>query len=272
MAGQARVLTQIGYRAYLAGAWDQAVVAYSRAKDLVERLGDLPNVAVANANIAEILVDQGRLAEAEVALHQAIRVWRASGSDNEVAFGRALLGRVMAKQGRYTDAESLLDQARTRFAEQGAKTEVVDADTYRAECRLLSGAPAEALVLATATLRAAGRLSDQPVQAPLLYRIIGNCRDALGETAQGDVAFDQALVLARRRGADHEIGFTLAAIMNRSRDHAAALEPALVNELGALQRRLGLVVDLTAVESAPTAAVIGVPQPRTRSDETPITA
>lgn len=254
LAGQARIHNQIGYRAYLDGRWDDAVTAYGRARDLYERLGDLPNAAVNDANVAEILLDQGRLAQAESALRQALRVWRASGAKNDVAWGQALLGRVLARQGRYDDADALLEQARSRFIEQGAKTEVVDADAYQAESLLLQGRYREALGLAERTLSAARRLSEHPVQAPLLYRVIGACQDALGHSRDGDAAFDQALALARRRGADHELTFTVAAMTMRSREAGRAMDPALVAEVIPLQRRLGLVIDLTA-ESTETALV-----------------
>jgi class 3 adenylate cyclase/tetratricopeptide (TPR) repeat protein len=243
LAGQARVHTQIGYRAYLDGRWNDAVVAYGLARELVERLGDMPNVAVANANIAEILLDQGRLADAEVALRDAILVWRASRSENDVAFGRGLLGRVLARQGRYDDAETLLQQARARFVEQGAKTDVVEADTFRAECLLLRGQPETALQLAESSLLAAGRLAEQPVQAPLLYRVMGACHDALGRPLDGDVAFARALEVARRAGAAHEVAFTIAAMSRRA---GRPVDQALAAEVIPLQRRLGLVLDLTS--------------------------
>ena len=250
LAGQARVLTQIGYRAYFDGRWNEAVTAYSQALELVERLGDLSNVAVANGNIAEILLDQGRLVEAETALRDAVRVWRGSGSENDVAFGRALLGRALARQGRYDDADALLRQARDRFVEQGAKIDVVDADAYRAECLLLRGEPAAALELAESSLMAASRLSEQPVQAPLLYRVIAACQDALGHPAEADLAHDRALAAARRRGAAHEVAFTVAAMASRAQRSGATVDPALVAEARSLQSRLGLVIDLAAAENS----------------------
>jgi class 3 adenylate cyclase/tetratricopeptide (TPR) repeat protein len=260
LAGQARVRTQIGYRAYLDGRWNDAVGAYAQARELVERLGDLPNVAVANANIAEIRLDQGRLEEADAALREAIRVWRASGSENDVAFGRALLGRVLARQGKYDAADALLRQAKERFVEQGAKADVVDSDAYQAECLLLRGIPEQALVLAESSLVAAGRLSDQPILAPLLYRVIGASHDILGRTTEADVAFERALEAARRRDAAHEVAFTITAMAGRARREGRELDPALVTEVGVLQRRLGLVIDLTALEEAPTASVPVPPQ------------
>lgn len=261
LAGQARVLTQIGYRAYFDGRWNDAVALYTEARELVERLGDLSNVAVADGNIAEILLDQGRTEEAEVALREAIRVWRASGSENDVAFGRALLGRVLARQGRYDDAETLLRQARARFAEQGAKIDVVDADVFQAECLLLRGEHSAALALAEASLVAAGRLSEQPAQAPLLHRVMGACHDALGNVPDADLAYDRALAVARQRGAAHEIAFTVAAIAERTRRAGRAVDEALLAEILPLQRRLGLVLDLTDDKSDA--------QPSTETSTTP---
>jgi tetratricopeptide (TPR) repeat protein len=250
LGGQARVLSQIGYRAYLDGRWNDAIARYVEARQLVERLGDVLNVAVANGNIAEILLDQGRIDEAEVALREAIRVWRSAGSENDVAFGRAQLGRVLARQGRFDEAEALLRQARARFAEQGAKIDVVDADAFQAECLLLRGEHAAALALAEASLLAASRLSELPTQAPLLYRVIGACHDALGHGPDAELAYERALAGARRRGAAHEIAFTIAAIANRARNASQPVDEALLAELGSLQRRLGLLPHLTAVEPA----------------------
>jgi tetratricopeptide (TPR) repeat protein/ABC-type cobalamin transport system ATPase subunit len=248
LAGQARVLTQIGYRAYLDGGWSEAVIAYGQARELFQRLGDLSNAAIENANTAEILLDQGHLEQAESALRDAIRVWRASSSENDVAFGRALLGRVLARQGRFDDAEELLRQARARFVEQGAKTEVVDADAYQAECLLLAGRSVEALALAENALVAAGRLSEQPVQAPLLYRVIAACHDALGSSGDAEVAYRRALDTARRRHAAHELAFTVAAMAQRARRIGQDVDPALVAEVAPLQKKLGLVLDLSVLE------------------------
>jgi tetratricopeptide (TPR) repeat protein len=250
LAGQARVLTQIGYRAYFDGRWDDAVAFYTQARELVQRVGDVSNVAVANGNIAEVLLDQGHVEEAEVALREAIRVWRASGSENDVAFGRTLLGRVLARQGRYDEADALLHQARDRFAEQGAKIDVVDADVFLAECLLLRGEHAAALDLAEASLVSAGRLSEQPAQAPLLHRVIGACHDALGDGAEAELAYERALTVARQRGAAHEVAFTVAAMAQRRRRAGLPVDDALLAEVRPLQRRLGLVLDLTDVEPA----------------------
>ena len=250
LAGQARVHTQMGYRQYFDGRWDEAVASYSTARDLIERVGDLPNAALASANIAEILLDQGRLDDAEATLRESVRISRASGSENDAAFAHSLLGRTLARQGSFEEAERLLGRARASFAEQGAKSEIVDADAYLAELLLLRGQPAEALSLAEQTSAAAGRLSERPVQGPLLQRIIAGCHDALGDGETAEIAYDRALELARARGADHEIAFTIAAMVARSRHGGRPVEPALIAESRQLRQRLGLLLDLSAAERA----------------------
>ena len=250
LAGQARVHTQMGYRQYFDGRWDEAVASYSTARDLIERVGDLPNAALASANIAEILLDQGRLDDAEATLRESVRISRASGSENDAAFAHSLLGRTLARQGSFEEAERLLRRARASFAEHGAKSEIVDADAYLAELLLLRGQPAEALSLAEQTSAAAGRLSERPVQGPLLQRIIAGCHDALGDGETAEIAYDRALELARARGADHEIAFTIAAMVARSRHGGRPVEPALIAESRQLRQRLGLLLDLSAAERA----------------------
>ena len=244
LAGQGRVWTQIGYGAYFDGRWDEATAAYGRGRELFERVGDVPHVAVNDANLAEIYLDQGHLDRAEAALRSAVRVWRAAGAENDVAFGHTLLGRVLSRQGRFAEAQSLLEQARTRFAEQGAESEVVDADTFRAECWQLQGLTDQALDLAVRTLATAERLSPQPVQAPLLNRIIGACHDAKGDWARGDQAHQDSLAAARRRGADHEVTMTVAAMARRAHRADRPFDQALIAEVAPLKQRLGLVVEL----------------------------
>ncbi len=244
LAGQGRVWTQIGYGAYFDGRWDEAVEAYGRGRELFARVGDIPHVAVNDANLAEIYLDQGRLDHAEVALRDAVRVWRAAGADNDVAFGHTLLGRVLSRQGRFDEAQPLLEGARARFDAQGADSEVVDADAFLAECWQLQGQTASALELAGRTLITANRLSPQPVQGPLLHRVIGACHDVLGDWTQGDEAYQESLAAARRRGADHEITMTVAAMARRARQAGRPFDEALIAEVRPLQQRLGLVVEL----------------------------
>jgi hypothetical protein len=107
-------------------------------------------------------------------------------------------------------------------------------------------------MLAEQSLVAAARLSEQPVQAPLLYRVIAACHDALGSPSDAELAYQRSLDMARRRHAAHELAFTVAAMAQRARRAGHRVDPALIEEVVPLQRRLGLVLDLTSVEAADT--------------------
>jgi len=128
------LLIQTGSGKYFAGRWQDALDLYRRARDLFPAHWDAPNAAIADANIAEIPpLDQGRPEDAEASLRSALRTCRAARALNDVAFANFASRRVLARQGNYEQAYAVLDEARAHFASQGARTEVVDADAYRAE-------------------------------------------------------------------------------------------------------------------------------------------
>jgi hypothetical protein len=73
--------------------------------------------------------------------------------------------------------------------------------------------------------------------------------DALGNVSEADMAYEHALTVARQRGAAHEIAFTVAAMTQRKRRAGLRVDESLLAEVRPLQRRLGLLLDLTAGES-----------------------
>ena len=79
--------------------------------------------------------------------------------------------------------------------------------------------------------------------------MIGACHDALGNGPDADLAYERALTVARQRGAAHEIAFTVAAMAQRRRSAGLPFDEALLAEVRPLQRRLGLLLDLTDVEA-----------------------
>jgi class 3 adenylate cyclase/tetratricopeptide (TPR) repeat protein len=244
LADQARVLNQMGYRAYFAGDWVTALSLYERSRDLLDRIGNTPNAAVLAANIAEILVDQGRSAEAETMLRTALHTWRAAGAWNDAAFGYSLLGRALSRQGQYDEGRQMLAEARRHFAAQDARTEIVDADTYLAESLLLEGRNEEALDAAQNALAQASALAALPAQGPLLYRVVGGALDALGRPEEAAAAYGRSLEIARQRNAGHDVAFTLTAIAARARAAGQPVDPSWLTEVTELGRQLGLVVHL----------------------------
>ena len=162
------VLNNLGGFAYFDGRWQEAVDLYDRARVLRERTGNTVDAAIGTLNIGEILIDQGRLAEATVAVTEADRVWRAAGDRSAVAIAQMHLGRIAAHHGDFVTAFERLGAARATLATAGAEADVVEIDLRTAECRLLAGDVDGAEALATATLdrdRAAGGVTD-PGAAP----------------------------------------------------------------------------------------------------------
>ena len=97
----------LGAQAYFDGRWDDAVEHYDRSRTASLRVGNAVVAAIGAMNLGEIFVNQGRLDEAERALTEAGRVFRASGHDAAPATD-IQLGRMLMERGRYDEAEAHL--------------------------------------------------------------------------------------------------------------------------------------------------------------------
>ena len=63
--GMGRTLNNLGVRLYYEGRWDEAVAAYRRGREAMERAGDVVGEATLANNEGEVLSDQGRFDEAQ---------------------------------------------------------------------------------------------------------------------------------------------------------------------------------------------------------------
>jgi tetratricopeptide (TPR) repeat protein len=241
---QANLYGQLGYRAYFEGRWPEALRHYQRSQELCERAGDTWYASVQTGNIAEILLDQGKLTEAESALRQALPVWRASGAGEQIAFGTALLGRAQCRRGHFEEGRALLNRALEQYRKDGSVGDARDVEAYLAESFMLEGRLDEALTAARALLAA----TESSARAPLLHRIIGRCLEAQGDSTAALASYQKGLQLARQRGAQHEVAFLLTALGASGTGQRQPLE-----EARQLYAELGVVVDLT------------VPAPRRRT-------
>src|SRR5205823_11766530 len=116
-----------------------------------------------------VLVDQGRLAEAEPLVLATLRIYQAAGFKSRVAVSKRYLGRIAASSARFDEAEALLEEARSIFADVGAQTEVTETDGRLAECLLMAGDPRAALLLLDQALTRAGRNGFE--RLPMLKRL-----------------------------------------------------------------------------------------------------
>ena len=83
--GQALSLNNLAVRAFFEGRWTESLAMYHRAADNFERIGDVARLGSTSYNVADVLIAQGRLAEAEPLLQKALVAARASGDEELVA-------------------------------------------------------------------------------------------------------------------------------------------------------------------------------------------
>jgi tetratricopeptide (TPR) repeat protein len=184
------------------------------------KAGDPVNTAFGDANIAEILADQGRLAEAEELLREAAAVWTAAGDLWGRGFAERLLGVVAARSGRAAEAAALLDSSRAAFAKMGALPDVAATDVAIAEVLVLQGRGAEALQVLEG-ITAADALDQL---APAWHRCRGIALIQSGQPGRHEL--ETALTLAREQESDHQIALALDAIdqiEQRDGDEAAEI-------------------------------------------------
>jgi class 3 adenylate cyclase/tetratricopeptide (TPR) repeat protein len=242
VGSEARVRNTLGMLAFHHGEWPEALRHYHTAEDAWTRAGKHWDAATAVANAAEVLANQGKLAEAEVALERAMRIWRGAGAASEVAFGEYQLGRVAAHSGRAEEASERFEAARVHFHAAGELSEVVVVDALAAEALELAGDPEAALELADAALTRATSLGATAV-VPLVHRVRGVALWSLGDAAAAEAALRAGLAVARARGARHEIAFTLRALVDR-------IPPAGGSEARAWREELNALVALLGIEPA----------------------
>jgi len=240
LGAEARVRNTLGALAYHQGRWSQALRQYRSAESAYTRCGRPWAATISLANSAEILVDQGRLAEARDALERAMRVWRGVDATANIAFGEYQLARVALRSGSPEQAIRHLEAARARFRSAGEPTEVVVVDALKAECLVLAGRAAEALTLSDATLRRARSLGGVASATPLLQRVRAAALLSLARREEAVGALHEGLAAARSRGAAHEIAFTLKALIDNGLASDPAQEAEWREELARLRTDLGI--------------------------------
>ena len=135
---QGKCLTNLAISAIIDGRWPVAEKLLDRAAVVVERVGDTTNVANVRYNRCDVLVRQGRWAEAEPLLAAVGRSANASGDLELVALVGRDLGKTRLGQGRPEAAMAHLEGARSRLGELGLDHEALDADVGLLGARIVS--------------------------------------------------------------------------------------------------------------------------------------
>jgi class 3 adenylate cyclase/tetratricopeptide (TPR) repeat protein len=241
LGGEARVRNTLGAIAYFRGRWPEAVAHYRAAADAYTRSGQRWAAANSGCNIAEVLADQGHLAEAEAELERAIPVLRGVGARSELAFGQCQLGKVAARRGRTEEALTHFAAARSYHQAASEVAEAIVDDGLTAECLVLAGEPAEALLTADEALGRAGTLAAAAAAMPLLHRVRGSALLGLGRRGEAAAALLASLDAARAREASHDVAFALRDLLSAEPPIGGSARPGWQAELERLRLQLGIV-------------------------------
>jgi tetratricopeptide (TPR) repeat protein len=136
---KAKVLNLLGIRAYYRGAWSMAATLYGQSGAAAAAAGNVVGAAIESANAAEILIDQGRLAEARPLIRSALHVFEASDNPYLVAFVTDFDGRARLRSGDPDAAAEAFRSAAEGFTALGEHDEAIDARVRLIEAELDAG-------------------------------------------------------------------------------------------------------------------------------------
>lgn len=199
---QAHMWIQLGIHAYYRGDWNSAVERYGRAREIHVRTGDDWNAAIPAANVAEILVDQGRYDDAEPMVAEALRVWRVSGTPGDIGFGTALLGRLCARSGRFGEAAAYLREAFDAHTVSNERMDLLDTELRIVEMLMLQGAAHEAARQLEAVER---QIDASSPQFGHVLRLRGYVRGQLGNDGDAAECFTLAESFGRSHDSAHDV-------------------------------------------------------------------
>ncbi len=129
LVGQSNVLNNLGTAAFYQGRWLEALDLYQRAAEVCARAGDTLRRGQPLNNMAEIFIDQGKVAEAEEVLSGLRTSWGKIPYPFGVAVATLNLGRAALRGEDFTRAASLFYEAQELFMH-------MDSWYYLSECQL----------------------------------------------------------------------------------------------------------------------------------------
>jgi tetratricopeptide (TPR) repeat protein len=206
-AGMSRILNAMGGFAYWEGRWDDAISAYERSAQHCNRIGNYFQEAICHANMAELLINQNRLEEAEPLITESVRVLKAS-NHQALTFAETELARLLIRQGEFDEAEALLDGIEQRSQELGETMSLLIVALQRADVSMRRGDASEAMnYLAQIDQNATAMAMLGPSVALVRARALA----VLGRFEEAMSAVDAGLEQARSQGLLYDEAVLLAA-------------------------------------------------------------
>ncbi|MCV2393280.1 AAA family ATPase [Actinotalea sp. M2MS4P-6] len=222
---ESTVRGNLGALAYLSGRWTEAAEWYATSRQVALEIGKAFGAAETGVNLAELLVNQGRLDEAEAVLVDSVRVLRAAGSVSFIAQGEIQLARVHLSRGEFADAEQHAVEVAQRLLDLGQASTALEASLVGAEAVIRSGRPEEALALIDAAEAAAK--SEAIYSLPRLSLQRARAFLALDETDRAAEVVEPGIEAAREQELPYELALLLrvaSRVRRRLGDDAGAAQ------------------------------------------------
>lgn len=239
LAPQAHCLNNLAVQAFTAGRWEHALRLYREAREIFARIGDTASEANVMYNEVELLVRQGRVAEAGALLPDTIRLARVVQDDELLALAMRERARVVAASGRLDEAIALLEQTRARFETLDEPPEVLATQVALATVLLDHGRPQEAAVVLERISADSG--PDRAAADPAVALAAGRLARSRGDRAQAREHLEHGLALAERENRRYEQAVLLAELALLLREVAAPGAEQADRAATGLLRSLGIV-------------------------------
>ena len=201
-------LGNIAAAAYFASDWDRAAEYVARSAEVSTRAGDTGSAALAQANLSELRMNQGRGDEAIALIAPAWRTLKSFGYQVVTAVAEMQFGRALAFRGDLDAGLDMIGSAVATLTRIGSKVELLEAKARLAEVLVFGGRHEQAGTALTEARRLAREVGETPFNA-LIDRIdltlafaTGNVADAaarldpfLRHADELDATFDTLVVL-----------------------------------------------------------------------------
>ena len=214
---------------FAAGRWNESLDRFRRATEMFRRIGDTAAEGNASCNEAEILVRQGRYAEAVRLLPDVLRIARAVEDEELVAIAQRETALAVAGLGDVDRALPVLRDARDRFEALGADAEVSATDVAAAEIQQDAARWSDAR-------EALDVVGDPDDPHPALHRLRGRQLVVEGRSDAARTTLESALAAALERNDQLEEGRLLAELAHLTGDGSMERRAAeLLDSLGVVR-------------------------------------
>jgi class 3 adenylate cyclase/tetratricopeptide (TPR) repeat protein len=139
LVARGTVLTNLGAAAWISGLWEEAQKSLEAARDSYLRGGNTPEAALAAYNLAEMLLSQGHVTQAERLLLDALPVVKAARWREGVCDIQRQLGHVRIEQGRFGEADAMLEDTAEEYLKIGQPGSARDTRLVQAAGQIQAG-------------------------------------------------------------------------------------------------------------------------------------